>query len=147
MGANPQISIYIEKCESDPKHGNDLFNIDAIRNNESDCVFITEGQIDAMSFEEIGYPALGLSGVNEVERLVDLLVSSGTHKYLILALDNDISGRRATGKIIELLAETKLPFHIMAMSWMYGEYKDPNEFLAKDRDRFKKQIEKIVSVI
>lgn len=129
------------------KHGNELFNIDVIRNNDLDYVFITEGQIDAMSFEEIGYPALGLSGVNEVDRLVDLLVSTGTHKYLILALDNDISGRRATGKIIEILAETELPFHIMTISWMYGKYKDPNEFLVKDRDGFKKQIEKIVSVI
>lgn len=129
------------------KHGNELFNIDVIRDNDSKYVFITEGQIDAMSFEEIGYPALGLSGVNEVDKLISLLTYSGTHKYLILALDNDVPGRKATGKIIEAIAETELPFHVMSMSWIYGRYKDSNEFLVKDRDGFEKQIKKIVSMI
>ena len=129
------------------KHGSELFNIDAIRTNDSNCVFITEGQIDAMSFEEIGYPALGLGSVNESNKLISLLTYSGTYKYLILALDNDVPGRKATGKIIEAIAETELPFGVMAMSWIYGRYKDPNEFLVKDRDGFEKQIKKIVSVI
>ena len=129
------------------KHGNELFNTNAILNKDSESVFITEGQIDAMSFEEIGYSALGLSGVNELEKLVELLISSGTQKYLLLALDNDTAGRRATGKIIESLAGTKLPFHFMAVSWMYGEHKDANEFLVHDRNGFRKQIEKMVSVI
>lgn len=129
------------------KHGNELFNIDAIRDNDSNCVFITEGQIDAMSFEEIGYPALGLGSVNEIDNLVKLLNKTGTYKRLIIALDNDVPGRRATGKLIEAIANTEMPFNVMSMSWIYENYKDPNEFLVKDRDGFEKQIKKIVSVI
>ncbi len=101
--------------------------------------------MDAMSFEEIGYPALGLGGVNEVDRLVELI--GDMDKYLILALDNDVPGRKATGKVIESIAEMEFPCHVMTMSWMYGDYKDANEFLVKDREGFEKQIEKIVSVI
>ena len=129
------------------KHGSELFNIDAIRNNDSNCVFITEGQIDAMSFEEIGYPALGLGSVNEIDKLIKLLLHTGTYKRLIIALDNDVPGRRATGKLIEAIANTEMPFNVMSMSWIYANYKDPNEFLVKDRDGFEKQIKKIVSVI
>lgn len=129
------------------KHGNELFHTNALLSNDSDYVFITEGQIDAMSFEEIGYSALGLSGVNEIGKLVELLMSTGTRKHLILALDNDISGRKATWKIMEALAETEPMFPIMVINWIYGVYKDPNEFLVHDREGFQKQIEKIVSVI
>ena len=127
------------------KHGNELFNIDAIQKNASKCVFITEGQMDAMSFEEIGYPALGLGGVNEVNRLIELI--GEMDKYLILALDNDVPGRKATGKVIEAIAKMEFPCHVMTMSWIYGGYKDANEFLVKDREGFEKQIEKIVSVM
>lgn len=129
------------------KHGNELFNIDAIRNNDSNCVFITEGQIDAMSFEEIGYPALGLGSVNETDKLIKLLNKTGTYKRWIIALDNDVPGRRATGKLIEAIANTEMPFNVMSVSWIYENYKDPNEFLVKDRNGFEKQIKKIVSVI
>ena len=59
-------------------------------------------------------------------------------KRLIIALDNDVSGRRATGKLIEAIANTEMPFNVMSMSWIYGRYKDPNEFLVKDRDGFEK---------
>ena len=120
------------------KHGNELFNIDAIRNNTSNCVFIAEGQIDAMSFEEIGYPALGLGSVNEIDKLIKLLIQTGTYKRLIIALDNDVPGRRATGKLIEAIANTEMPFNVMSMSWIYENYKDPNEFLVKDREGFEK---------
>lgn len=126
-------------------HRDTGYNIDAIQKNASKCVFIAEGQMDAMSFEEIGYPALGLGGVNEVDRLVELI--GDMDKYLILALDNDVPGRKATGKVIESIAEMEFPCHVMTMSWMYGDYKDANEFLVKDREGFEKQIEKIVSVI
>lgn len=129
------------------KHGSELFNIDAIRNNDSNCVFITEGQIDAMSFEEIGYPALGLGSVNEIDKLIKLLLHTGTYKRLIIALDNDVPGRCATGKLIEAIANTEMPFNVMSMSWIYENYKDPNEFLVKDRDGFEKVLNNIYGFV
>ena len=129
------------------KHGNEPFNIGAIKNNSSEFVFITEGQIDAMSFEEIGYPALGLGGVNEVDKLVELIVDIGTPKYLVLALDNDVPGKKETGRLIETIAETGFPFRFLTVSWIYGNYKDANEFLIKDREGFERQDKKIIGMI
>lgn len=127
------------------KHGNELFNTMALFDTDSRYIFITEGQIDAMSFEEIGYHALGLGGVNETGRLCEVV--KATDKCLILALDNDVSGQKATGKIIEALAEAGNTYKAITMNWIYGDYKDANEFLVRDREGFEKQIEKIVSVI
>lgn len=48
-------------------------DIDKILFGNDEYVFITEGQIDSMSFEEIGLCAIGLGGVNEISKLVEQL--------------------------------------------------------------------------
>lgn len=134
------------------KHGNELFNVNAlyeVRINEcfsrdSDYVFICEGQVDAMSFTEIGLDAVGLGSVNEVSKLIKKLKEKPSYKILVLALDNDKAGRRATGKFIEELAETELNQKYIVYSSLYGKYKDANEFLMADRKGF---IEKIKAVV
>lgn len=126
------------------KFGNEIFNIDALYEssidallfNSKDYVFICEGQIDALSFEEIGLSAIGLGGVNEVSKLIQKLKERPTEKVLVLALDNDKAGRRATGKFIEELAEAELDQKYILDSDMYGRYKDANEFLVADRKGF-----------
>lgn len=99
-------------------------------------MFVTEGQIDAMSFMEIGLDAIGLGGVNEVSRLIDQLKYHPSAKILVLALDNDKAGRRATGKFIEELAEAELDQRYIVNSDVYERYKDANEFLVADREGF-----------
>lgn len=126
------------------KHGNELFNVDALYSGNSDYVFVTEGQIDAMSFEEIGLCAVGLGGVNEVSKLVQKLKEKPSNKVLILALDNDKAGRCATGKFVEELAETDFEQDYIVDSGLYGKYKDANEYLVADREGF---IEKMKLVI
>ena len=103
-------------------------------------VFITEGQIDAISFEEIGLSAIGLGGVNEVPKLVKRLKEKPSDKILVLALDNDKAGRRATGKLIEELAEAELDQRYIVKSDIYSKYKDANEFLVADREGFIERI-------
>ena len=107
-------------------------------------VFITEGQIDAMSFMEIGLDAIGLGGVNEVSKLINQLKGHTSAKILILALDNDKAGRRATGKFIEELAENELNQKYVVVSGLYGEYKDANEFLVADREKFIEKMKRAV---
>ncbi len=135
------------------KHDNELFNIEALYSEGIDkfqygddgYVFITEGQIDAMSFEEIGLNAIGLGGVNEVSKLVEHLKRKPCNKILIMALDNDKAGRRATGKFIEELAEVELEQEYIVDSDMYGRYKDANEFLIADREEFIERMKTIVN--
>ncbi len=140
--------------ESDHKYckfGNEIFNIDALYSESidkllfgsDDYVFITEGQIDAISFEEIGLSAIGLGGVNETKKLIELLKEKVTGKILVLALDNDKAGRRATGKFIEELAEAELDQKYIVISDLYGKYKDANEYLVADRMEFIEKMKKI----
>lgn len=135
------------------KFGNEIFNInalyepsiDALICGSRDYVFICEGQIDSLSFEEIGLSAVGLGGVNEVSKLVKQLKDKPSNKVLILALDNDKAGKRATGKFIEELAEAELDQKYVVISDLYDKYKDANEYLIADREGFIKQMKTIAN--
>lgn len=126
------------------KHGNELFNMNALYeiginawlSGNSDYVFVCEGQIDALSFVEIGLDAIGLGGVNEISNLIKQLKEKPCCKILVLALDNDKAGRRATGKFIEELAEAEIDQKYIVNSDMYEKYKDANEFLTTDKVGF-----------
>ena len=118
--------------------------INALLSGDRDYVFICEGQIDALSFEEIGLSAVGLGGVNEVSKLIQKLKEKPSNKVLVLALDNDKAGKRATGKFIEELAEAELDQRYIVNSDMYEKYKDANEFLLADRKGFIEKMELII---
>lgn len=155
---NPDCKGYVDRVMWDGnskyyKHGNELFSVEALYSesidkflfgNDDEYVFVCEGQIDAMSFEEIGLSAIGLGGVNGVSKLIERLKEKPCSKILVLALDNDKAGRRATGKLIEELAEAELNQRYIINSDIYGKYKDANEFLVTDREGF---IEKMKWVV
>lgn len=153
---NPDCKGYVHRIlwNSDNKYckfGNEIFNIDALYESSIDAllfdskdyVFICEGQIDALSFEEIGLRAIGLGGVNEVSKLVKQLKEKPCNKILVLALDNDKAGKRAMGRFIEELAETELDQKYIVIGDLYGKYKDANEFLIADRDGFIERMKRI----
>lgn len=155
---NPDCKGYVDRVLWDGnskyyKHGNELFNIDVLYEPSTDAllfgsidyVFVTEGQIDAMSFTEIGLDAIGLGGVNEVSKLVKQLKEKPCNKILVLALDNDKAGRRATGKFIEELAEAELKQNYIVDSNLYEKYKDANEYLVTDRVGFNEKMKNIGS--
>lgn len=131
---------------------NEIFNIDALYDSSVDAllfggreyVFVCEGQIDAMSFEEIGLSAVGLGGVNEVSKLVQKLKEKPCNKILVLALDNDKAGKRATGKFIEELAEAELDQEYIVISGLFSKYKDANGFLVADREGFIERMKAVV---
>lgn len=146
---NPDCKGYVDRVLWDGnskyyKHGNEIFNINALYDSDKnellfdsrDYVFVCEGQIDSMSFAEVGLKSIGLGGVNEVSKLAQKLKDKPSNKILVLALDNDKAGRRATGKFIEELAEAELDQKYIVNSDMYGRYKDANEFLVADREGF-----------
>lgn len=155
---NPDCKGYVDRVLWDGnskyyKHGNEIFNINVLYDSDKsellfdsrDYIFVCEGQIDAMSFEEIGLYAVGLGGVNEVSKLVQMLKKEPSNKVLVLALDNDKAGRRATGKFIEELAEAELDQKYIVISDIFGKYKDANEFLIADREGFIGRMKTIVN--
>ena len=153
---NPDCKGYVDGVLWDSnskyyKHGNELFNVAALYTyctvndlfENGGYVFVTEGQIDAMSFAEIGLDAIGLGGVNEISNLIKQLKEKLCCKILVLALDNDKAGR-ATGRFIEELADAELNQKYIVISDLYKQYKDANEYLVADRVGFIERMKKIV---
>lgn len=109
-----------------------IFNLDALQRATSP-VFITEGEIDALSFLEVGYKAVGLGSVNMIDKLVSFLSANPTKATLLIALDNDAPGQEAAQKLHAKLNTAAVTNYIVNP---HEGYKDANEALQADRRGF-----------
>lgn len=106
-----------------------IFNASALYSSK--CVFVTEGPFDALSFIEIGFPAIAVNGSAGIAVLLAQLDRKRTGATLILALDNDDAGKKANDQLRAEL--TRRNVHYVQYE---GARKDPNEYLVFDRDGF-----------
>lgn len=122
-----------------------LFNT-ALKGNESELVYIVEGEIDAMSIYDATdgkIQAIGL-GSTAMWRHLYNEISFYPHlqgKTYVLMLDNDNAGNMAMTKIEETFKIYGIPYIIQEYP---KEYNDPNEYLVKNRAGFAKMIEETV---
>ena len=114
-----------------------LFNTRDLYNADDRPVFITEGEIDAISVIEAGGLATALGSTTNWKSLVDLLRDKRTNNTLILCLDNDDSGRAATKELAATLQGLNISF---IRADIAAGYNDPNEALTADREAFTKAI-------
>lgn len=119
-----------------------LFNA-SILETEEEPIFITEGEIDCLSIIELGFQAIGLGSVSNVDKFVMRVESlKGKIKApLILALDNDEAGETASEILANKLRELEVLFQDISI---YGSYKDANERLQEDREAFKEELEEAI---
>lgn len=109
-----------------------LFNLEALyqtpdpENKASRAVFVTEGAFDALSFITLGYKAVSLNSTSNAPLLVKALQEKEPTATLILSLDKDGPGEKATATLEAELKRLNIR-HIVAPSTLYGEAKDPNE--------------------
>lgn len=106
-----------------------FFNGEMLYTQEVQEVFITEGAFDALSIIEAGGAALGLNSTAQTAELVRRLEERKPSATLILALDNDNPGRKATAALAEDLTRLKIPY---ILSDICGSCKDPNEAIMQD---------------
>jgi twinkle protein len=104
-----------------------LYNLDAIK--DSDEVWVTEGEIDCLSFIESGITNVvsvpnGASkdrnNLQYIDNCIDLLKDK---KKIHLALDNDNNGRKLRNEIAARLGISKCDYVV------FHECKDANEYL------------------
>lgn len=120
-----------------------IFNTTAL---DSDLVFIVEGEFDAMSFYEVGFPAVALGSISNYKKFFEVLLqrNSQTTNFLptifVLALDNDKGGRSTTRTLRSLL--NNLGFFNFIAKNIYGEYKDANEALVAGRKVFEDAVKR-----
>ncbi len=110
-----------------------LFNESALKQEKSP-VFIVEGEIDALSIIDAGGQAVGLCSIANIGKLIEAVKKEPPKVPLIILLDSDERGQGATPKLIEGLNKINFPFY--RQSVLPRPYKDANEFLMSDRQKF-----------
>lgn len=109
-----------------------LFNVNVLHEGHR-TVFITEGAFDALSIIQCGSIAVGLNSTSNIHALLRYLNEKLTESILLLALDNDEAGQKATGELQSGLDQLHIHYQIVSIC---GDAKDPNEALQKDKEAF-----------
>lgn len=108
---------------------NAIFNLNTLYNSKRP-VFIVEGEIDALSIITLGYNAIALGSVSNINKLISHFIINKPIIQLIITLDNDKIGIESTKKLVSELEKLKIPFITKNIS---NNCKDPNEALVKDK--------------
>ena len=115
-----------------------MFNTLVLFSEDVKEVFVTEGAFDALSVMEAGAAAISLNSTSNADKLIKRLEKTRTKATLILCLDNDEAGKKATETIREGLQRLNISF--ICADICCG-HKDPNEALTADRAAFIKAVE------
>ena len=101
-------------------------------------IFITEGEIDALSIIEAGGEAIGLGSAANINKFVNnYLKQQKPEQPLILALDNDEAGEKAAEALSKELEGLNISFY---REDLYNGEKDANAALLADRKAFETAI-------
>lgn len=100
-------------------------------------IFVVEGEIDALSIIEVGGEAVALGSTTKSRDFLKLIKKQKPTQPIIIALDNDGAGERASEELISGLKE----LGVTAYKYNpFGSYKDANESLQKDREKFTRDV-------
>jgi len=135
---NPAMRIRYQNAEG-LKAG--IFNLKALKSGEP--VIVVEGGIDALSFLEIGYQAIGLNSTSNAELLIEMLERAKPESLppqFVIAMDNDKAGEGAAETLSEGLKRLSKPFTVLDVAECYNGRKDANEALQADREGFKRAV-------
>ena len=100
-----------------------LFNGNALYTG--DIVFVTEGALDAISIAQAGGAAVALNGTG-FTKLIDQLKKKPTNAAIVLCLDNDDAGRKATAELGAALDEISA-YCVNGTAAITGETQDPQD--------------------
>ncbi|MEN8907908.1 MAG: toprim domain-containing protein [Clostridiales bacterium] len=113
-----------------------IFNIDYLK-EPHECLFLTEGVFDALSFENEGYKAIALNSISMKNRFIDSVKENITNlenTIFFVSLDADKYGKAAAKKIIDELKGLGLKAFNLSIK---NGYKDINEYYVKNKKAFK----------
>lgn len=93
----------------------------------SDQMILVEGVLDALYLNYKGFKSVAIGGTNLSASQLQALELSGT-KELLLAMDMDDPGQKATERLIKSLSTSKLRVYVVSLP---DGYKDPDELVRK----------------
>ena len=109
-----------------------IFHAEAL-GQESKPIFVTEGEIDALSIESVGGCACALGSTGMVNAFLKGVERHRPKLPLLIALDRDAAGCMAKNKLIKGLEVLGITYACVNIS---GEHKDANEALIANREVF-----------
>lgn len=120
-----------------------IFNFRAIHSSQSP-VFVTEGEIDAISLVEAGAAAFATGSTANINKLMEQ-IGQMSHKEiikqpLIIAMDNDQAGEKAAAQLEKELTKAGICFYRADSDKLYLGCKDANAALVKDKAALKDSI-------
>lgn len=116
-----------------------FFNGNALSEPTRKPLFITEGEIDALSIVDVGGDAVALGSVNRVDKFIACCREHSPARPLIIAMDSDQAGRDAAAKLSAGLQEIGLP---AATEYQVGRgCKDANDLLMSDRGALQREVQ------
>lgn len=111
-----------------------IWNSAAMERSAGKALFVTEGIFDALSLEELGFPAVALCGAANTGKIVqkmDEYVPVAWPEKMILAGDSDAAGQGMNEKLREQLTARGIACAVLALP---EGCKDVNEALVQNRD-------------
>lgn len=133
----PELTEAQEKYKKSKVGAQDIFNKEVLR-TAAEPIFITEGELDAISIYEAGGQALAMGSLTYKPLLYSALEELPTKQPLILTLDNEAEpekAERVKKKSAEIAEKLKsMGFNVYELC-VQLPYKDANEALIKDKQR------------
>lgn len=126
--------------------GQQIFNLEALNNEETEVVFVAEGEFDTLSIIEASgiNNAVGLGSTGNYKKLLEYLKEHPTEKTIVIALDNDEAGKEAGQKLAKGLQNLNISY---LKAKLCGTHKDENEFLQNDRKAFINTVAKTIKEV
>ncbi|MEE0930396.1 MAG: bifunctional DNA primase/helicase [Acutalibacteraceae bacterium] len=124
----------------------EFFNLQAIEQIEQP-VFIVEGELDALSIEQVRGKAVALGSTSNIERFVKTCKEKlkKDFKGFIISLDIDNAGIAGSDKLSKLLETQKVPHIIeMVQGNSHFDCKDVSDLLQMDAEQLKTNVNNAV---
>ena len=114
-----------------------LYAMNYAKNSKNKCIILAEGYMDVIALHQAGFDnavaACGTAFTQEQARLLSRYTDE-----IIVTLDADEAGQKATNKTIEILKSTGIKIRVLRIT----DAKDPDEFIKKfGNEKFKMLIE------
>lgn len=136
---NPNLAKYINSPETEIYHKSQMFfglNLAKESIKKENIAIIVEGELDMISPYQAGIEnVVAIKGTALTEE--QLILIRRYADTLILGLDSDFAGNKASIRSIELA--DKMDFEIKVLD-LEGKYKDPDEAIKNDLEFFKRKL-------
>lgn len=119
------------------KKSKNLFALNLAKNHSSEMVILCEGYMDVIALHQAGFSnAIAALGTSFTQEQASLL--SRYTKEIVVTMDSDEAGKRATERVIGILNKTGLKVRVLQLD----EGKDPDDYIKEyGAERFKLVLE------